>query len=47
MSTTSLCFDVREILINKYIIDCGPNWIKLSNGIIIYLSDDEIEMLNS
>lgn len=47
MTNATLCFDVREILIGKKIIDCGPNWIKLDNGLVIYLSDDEIHMLNS
>lgn len=34
-------------LINKKIVDAGNDWIKLDNGWIIYLTDEEISFLNS
>ena len=35
-----------ESIVGKKIIEAENNWIKLDNGCIIYLDDQEIEMLN-
>ena len=46
MNTTSLKQSTIEALIGKKIIDAENNWIKLDNGLKVYLEDSEIEMLN-
>ena len=46
MTTAQLTQESIEMLIGKTIIDASDTWIKLSNGLIIYLSDDEIRHLN-
>lgn len=47
MKTESLSIQTIEMLISKKIIDANDNWIKLDNGIVIYLSDEEIQSLNN
>lgn len=46
MITTKLSDTAIENLVGKSIIEANENWIKLSDGCIIYLDDAEIEMLN-
>ena len=46
---TSLKLNERSIesLVGRTVTSAGDNWIKLNNGLIIYLEDSEIEFLNS
>jgi hypothetical protein len=46
MTTEKLMQETIDILIGKKIIDAKDNWIKLENGIVIYIEDSEIKMLN-
>ena len=34
------------MLVGRTIVSTGDNWIKLDNGIVIYLDDNEVESLN-
>ena len=47
MTTAKLSEQANEMLVGLMIMSAGENWIKLGNGLIIYLGDDEIEHLNS
>ncbi len=47
MTSEKLTYSSRACLLNKKIIDIGENWIKLENGWIIYLDENEISFLNS
>jgi hypothetical protein len=47
MTTAKLNEQANEMLVGLTIESTGDNWIKLNNGLIIYLADDEIEHLNS
>jgi len=47
MTTQKFNEAASEMLIGLTIESTGDNWIKLNNGLIIYLADDEIEHLNS
>ena len=46
MTTTKLSETAIKTIVGKTIIEANENWIKLSDGCIIYLDDAEIEMLN-
>jgi hypothetical protein len=46
MQVQNLSENAIESIIGKKIIDAKSNWIKLDDGCIIYLDDEEIEMLN-
>lgn len=46
MTTEKLTQEVASYLIGRVIIQAQDNWIKLDDGNIIYLEDDEIQMLN-
>lgn len=46
MTTSKLSETAIESLVGKTIIEANENWIKLSDGCIIYLDDAEVEMLN-
>jgi len=46
MNKKLLTESVIESLIGKIIIDVKENWIKLDNGLKIYLQDDQIDTLN-
>jgi hypothetical protein len=46
MQTQKLSANTIESIVGKKIIEAESNWIKLDNGCIIYLDDQEIEMLN-
>ena len=39
--------DAKEGLVGKTIIFCGDDFIKLDNGCMIYIGEDEIHMLGS
>jgi len=47
MTTLNLTQETKEWLLEKKIIDIGLNYIKLDNGLCIYLDESEIEHLNS
>lgn len=47
MTTAKLNEQANDMLVGLTIESTGDNWIKLNNGLIIYLADDEIEHLNS
>jgi hypothetical protein len=46
MTTAKLSEATKEMLVGLTIHSVGDNWIKLDNGIVIYLDDNEIESLN-
>ena len=46
MTTAKLSAEAKEILVGRTIVNAGDNWIKLDNGIVIYLDDNEVESLN-
>jgi hypothetical protein len=46
MTTAKLSEETKEMLVGLTIHSVGDNWIKLDNGIVIYLDDSEIESLN-
>ena len=46
MQTQKLSETSIESIVGKKIIEAENNWIKLDDGCIIYLDDEEIEMLN-
>jgi hypothetical protein len=46
MTTAKLSADTIDMLIGRTIHSAGDNWIKLDNGLVIYLEDSEIEHLN-
>lgn len=46
MTTQTLTQETIEMLVGKKIIEASDTWIKLDNGLVIYLSDEEIQHLN-
>jgi hypothetical protein len=46
MTTAKLTAEAIEMLVGRTIYSAGDNWIKLDNGLVIYLEDSEIENLN-
>jgi hypothetical protein len=46
MTTAKLRAEAIEMLVGRTIYSAGDNWIKLDNGLVIYLEDSEIENLN-
>lgn len=46
MNISQLTQETIEMLVGKTIIEAQDNWIKLSNGLVIYLTDDEVEHIN-
>jgi hypothetical protein len=46
MTTAKLSAEAKDILVGRTILSAGDNWIKLDNGIVIYLEDSEVESLN-
>lgn len=47
MTTLTLTQEAKEWIVGKKIIDVGVNYLKLDNGLRIYLDESEIEHLNS
>jgi len=47
MKSIKLSMDAKEALVGKTIIFCGDDFIKLDNGCMIYIGEDEIHMLGS
>lgn len=47
MKTIKLSNEGKESLIGKRIIDAGDDYIKLDNGLCVYLSEDEIDNIGS
>lgn len=47
MINTSITPWTAEWLLGKKIFEVGPNYIKLENGLCIYLDEQEIDHLNS
>jgi hypothetical protein len=47
MKKIRIADEVRQSLINKRIISVGDDYIELTNGLRIYLDENEIEMLGS
>ncbi len=47
MTSAKLNEAAIESLLGRTIFSVGENWIKLDNGLIIYLDDSEIDVLNS
>jgi len=47
MTTQKFNEQANDMLVGLTIESTGENWIKLNNGLIIYLTDDEIEHLKS
>jgi hypothetical protein len=46
MTTAKLTAEAIEMLVGRTIYSAGDNWIKLDNGLVIYLEDSEVEHLN-
>jgi hypothetical protein len=46
MTTAKLSAEAIEMLVGRTIYSAGDNWIKLDNGLVIYLEDSEVENLN-
>jgi hypothetical protein len=46
MTTAKLSAESIDMLIGRTIYSAGDNWIKLDNGLVIYLEDSEIEHIN-
>jgi hypothetical protein len=46
MTTAKLSAESIEMLVGRTIYSAGDNWIKLDNGLVIYLEDSEIEHIN-
>jgi hypothetical protein len=46
MTTAKLSAEAKDMLVGRTIYSAGDNWIKLDNGLVIYLDDSEIEHLN-
>jgi hypothetical protein len=46
MTTQKLSEETKEMLVGLTIHSVGDNWIKLNNGIVIYLDDKEVDSLN-
>jgi hypothetical protein len=46
MTTAKLTAEAIDMLVGRTIYSAGDNWIKLDNGLVIYLEDSEIENLN-
>jgi hypothetical protein len=46
MTTAKLSADAIDMLVGRTILSAGDNWIKLDNGLVIYLDDSEVEHLN-
>jgi len=47
MTTAKLTAEAIEMLVGRTIYSAGENWIKLDNGLVIYLDESEIDNLNS
>ena len=47
MTTQKLTDETIDMLVGLTIASAGENWIKLNNGLIIYLDESEIDNLNS
>lgn len=47
MTKTSISQEAAEWLVGKKVFEVGPNYIKLDNGLCIYLDEQEIDHLNS
>ena len=47
MKTSRISEDAKKSLVNKRIISIGDDYIELTNGLRIYLDENEIEMLGS
>ena len=46
MTTAKLNEATIEMLVGRTIYSASDNWIKLDNGLVIYLDDNEVEHLN-
>jgi hypothetical protein len=46
MTTAKLSEYAIEMLVGRTIHSASDNWIKLDNGLVIYLDDSEIEHIN-
>lgn len=46
MTTAKLTAEAIDMLVGRTIYSAGDNWIKLDNGLVIYLEDSEIENIN-
>ena len=46
MTKATFTQETAEHLVGKAIIEVGKNYIKLDNGLCIYLDEDEINHLN-
>ena len=46
MATAKLSAEAIDMLVGRTIYSAGDNWIKLDNGLVIYLEDSEIENIN-
>jgi hypothetical protein len=47
MTTQKLTAEAIDMLVGRTIYSAGDNWIKLDNGLVIYLDESEIDNLNS
>lgn len=47
MTKTTISQETAESLIGKKVIEVGHNYIKLDNGLCIYLDEFEIDHLNT
>jgi len=47
MTKTTITQEAAEWLVGKKVFEVGPNYIKLDNGLCIYLDEQEIDHLNS
>lgn len=47
MSNTKLTESAKQMLIGRTIIGCGDDYIKLDNGLWIYLDEAEMANINS
>ena len=46
MTTARLSAEAIDMLVGRTILSAKDNWIKLDNGVVIYLEDSEVESLN-
>jgi hypothetical protein len=46
MTTAKLSEYAIDMLVGRTIHSASDNWIKLDNGLVIYLDDSEIEHIN-
>jgi hypothetical protein len=47
MQVEKISPETKDYLVGKKIVDTGDHYIKLDNGLCIYLDDAEIEHINS